>query len=251
VFEIIRLNVRWRTVPEVLHLLPTGAGPAIKLATRLATDPDTKWRLDKNNSKTFRFGGALTSKTPRMKLSTCLLVLALGSLAACYNPDKSKKVDPNRAQFSTTASSLLFFKNVRQLYYDRQVNEAAKLDLYRIGERKLTPTEPILNLLIVSNWRLDESYIMLEPNAFLAGSDSLRVSWRSPQTGQTGEYLFPNGDKRTHFKFAVELYGSLQDGHELALLTDSASHPVLATEAHREPFRKTMIDYLRLVGLLQ
>jgi len=180
-----------------------------------------------------------------------LPILALLWLTACHNPDKNKKIDPAKVQFTTTASSLLFFKNVRQLYYDRQVQQAAKLDLYRIGERKLDPSKPILNLIIVNNWRYDETYILLEPNAFFTDSDSLRVAWQNQKTGQSGEYIFPNGDKKTHFKFAAELYGSIQDGHQLTLQTDTATYPILATEAHREPFRKTMIDYLRLVGVLQ
>jgi hypothetical protein len=154
-------------------------------------------------------------------------------------------------KFKTTASSLLFFKNVRQLYYDRESNEASKLELYRIGERKLNPNQPVINLIIVNNWRHDECYILLETNAFLTGSDSLRVNWTDQQTGGSGEYIFPNGDKRTHFRFAAELYASLQAGHRLALRTDTASYPLMATDELREPFRKTMLDYFRLVGLLQ
>ncbi|MCU0451937.1 MAG: hypothetical protein MUC97_19170 [Bernardetiaceae bacterium] len=179
------------------------------------------------------------------------LGLVAGWLTACYNPDKNTRVNPDQVQFATTASSVLFFKNVRQLYYERETNSASKLDLYRIRERRLDPQVAVLSPLIVHNWRHDEAYVLVEKNPFLAATDSLRITWRDTVTQQTGEYLFPNGDKRTHYRFAAQLYGSLQAGHYLHLQTDSGLVALLPGEVYREPFRKSMLDYFRLVGVLQ
>jgi hypothetical protein len=190
----------------------------------------------------------MTKKTMRQWFG---LGLAAGLLVACHNPDKDTPVDPERVQFATTASSVLFFKNVRQLFYEREANTAAQLDLYRIRERRLDPQVAVLSPLIVHNWRHDEAYVLMEKNRYLAATDSLRVTWRDTVTQQTGAYLFPNGDKRTHYRFAAQLYGSLQAGHHLHLQTDSGLVALMPGEVYREPFRKSLLDYFRLVGVLQ
>jgi len=146
----------------------------------------------------------------------------------------------------------MFFKNVRQLYYERQENQAAKAIIYRIRERVQDKNVPLLYPAIVYMWAQDEASVILERNEWLASSpDTLRFVWEDTARRTSGTYVFPNGDRRTHYRLAAQLYHSIQEEHLLWLQTDSANIPFFTKEREREPFRKTMIDYFRLVNVLR
>ena len=61
----------------------------------------------------------------------CIVLLIMVGLSAC-NPSKNKKVDQATIGFQTDDSSKLYFKNVRSAYYDVEVMEEAKLEIYRL-----------------------------------------------------------------------------------------------------------------------
>lgn len=179
-----------------------------------------------------------------------VFVVLLALVYACYNPDKDKKVNNEAVSFATSASSVMFFKNVRQIFYDKSADEATKLDSYRLKTRRTQAGEAVLNLAIVHNWRYDEAYILLEPEGKLQGLDTLQVAWRAPQGG-SGAHRFARGDKAAMYRFAVALYGSIQQGHLLQVETPQGSMPLFDRQEDRENFRKTMVDYLRLVNVLR
>ena len=181
----------------------------------------------------------------------CLFWMLLLSFAAC-NPDKNRRVDAEKTRFTTSDASELFFKNVRQVFYDKTDLPESKLDMYRIGDRSEAEDYPVLNLVIVINWRYDEAYLLTEPNAFLQTMDTLRIAWQDTVQHQSGTYtLTPPANKDAHFKFASEIYRSIQDGQRLSVVAhEGDSIPFLSKYSDREAFRKTMFDYYRLVDLL-
>lgn len=91
--------------------------------------------------------------------------------------DQKKKVDPNQPNYSTTDDSELFFRNLRQVYYDKIEMKEAKLNQFRLGDRLADPKLPVLNLCIVENWRFDEAYILVEPGNLLSDEDTLFIQW--------------------------------------------------------------------------
>jgi hypothetical protein len=93
-----------------------------------------------------------------------IIYLLIFLISVSCNADKTKKIDAEKSKFSTSDASELFFKNVRQRYYDREEMAASKLNIYRIQERNQRVDYPHLQLAIVINWRYDEAYILLEPN---------------------------------------------------------------------------------------
>jgi hypothetical protein len=179
-----------------------------------------------------------------------LLLIALGSLAAC-NLDKDTQVDDRKAKFTTSDPSELFFKNVRQIYYDQEEMAAAKLNIFRLGDRSEAEDYPVINLAIASNWRYDEAYLLVEPNAYLEDLDSIRVTWKDAETQQEGTYRWARGNKEAQFKFASQLYRSIQRGHQLTVANrQGQQEKLLDRYDDREALRKTMFDYYRLVDLL-
>lgn len=179
------------------------------------------------------------------------LFLMLLGLSAC-DISGGKEVDENEAKYTTSDASELFFKNVRSIYYDKSVMDEAKLDIYKIKERLQAEGEeyPLLNLSIVVNWRYDEAYVLTEPNPYLQQMDTIRVVWQDTTNNQSGTYQFTQGNKDAHFRFATQLYQSLQAEHQLYILKEDEQVQFMNRRDAREPFRKTMVDYFRLVDLL-
>lgn len=178
-----------------------------------------------------------------------LMGLAVVVFGAC-NPDKTKRVSAEGSKFSTSDASELFFKNVRQLYYDKTTMEEAKLDVYRIKDRNKAEDQPVLSLSIVINWRYDEAYLLTEPNHYLQELTPLKILWQDTITRQQGYYNFHAGSKEDHFKFATQIYQSIQNEHQFYLIKDDEKVDFLRDKRSREAFRKTMFDYFRLVDLL-
>lgn len=170
-------------------------------------------------------------------------------LTAC-NLSQHKEVDPYDFQNEVTDSSVLYFKNMRQIFYDKTIHEASKMEQFRLGKRVETTDRPIINLCIVLNILTDRGYIMIEPNEYLQSADTLQVQWNDLETQTAGEYQFAKSSMPKHFQFASELYASLQKNHEMSIVVNGKSFPILQEEDEREAFRITMYDYFRMVGAI-
>ena len=183
-------------------------------------------------------------------MKTLLLLTLLAGLSAC-NLDKNTQIDETKAKFSTSDASELFFKNMRQVRYDQQEMPEAKLNVFRWGDRPLAADYPVINLAIAINWRYDEAYLLVEPNAYLEGLDSIQVVWQDSVGQQQGEYVWAGGNKESQFTFASQLYRSIQRGHRFFIRNPKGKEEkFLRRYDDREAFRITMFDYYRLVDLL-
>lgn len=176
------------------------------------------------------------------------LLLLIFYLISCHTK-KDKKTGSEAMRFKTTDSSVLFFKNLRQSYYDKQENNVAKADIYRDAERSKDQTKPIINLAIVHHWRNETAYIMVEPNELLINEIRLEVQWQNPDNQGRGTYIFDFGDMEMQHKFATSLYESIQKYHLLKVKVDGKLLDLLSKEDDKEVFRKTMLDYLRLTNM--
>ncbi|MFP4096019.1 MAG: hypothetical protein ACLFUB_16160 [Cyclobacteriaceae bacterium] len=185
----------------------------------------------------------------KLPLLAGILIFALSGCkqGSQDNQNGNVKDDP---KYTTSDASEIFFRNVRSIYYDKTSMEEARLDVYRIKERVEAEDEPVLNLSIVVNWRSDEAYVLTEPNAFLRQMDTIRVMWKDTSRNESGIYAFGQGNKDAHFRFATQLYRSIDAEHQLQLLMEDQKVSFLDKRNTREPFRKTMVDYFRLVDLL-
>ncbi len=181
------------------------------------------------------------------KLSFTLACVFL-ILSGC-NPDKNKKVDQTTISFATNDASKLFFKNLRQPYYDKEEMAAAKMDVYRLKKRNTANEHPVINLAIVNNWRYDEAYLLLEPNSLLSLSE-LAVSWVKESSREEGTVSFENGNKQSIVRFADQIYALIQQEATLTVSVGDKSMDILETAEDREAFRITMVDYYRLVQRL-
>lgn len=177
--------------------------------------------------------------------SKSFTLLFLSIVALACNPDKQTKVDQSDITFTTDDASKLFFKNVRQSYYDMEEMEAAKLNVFRYKKRDQSIDTPIIQLAIVDNWRFDEAYVLLEPNDYLNGESDFVVKWEL--SGESGKINYTQGNKSDQVAFADQLYERLQGGYKLSIQINGTWLSFLDSEKSREAFRITMFDYYRLV----
>lgn len=179
-----------------------------------------------------------------------ILIFIVAAILVSCSVKSEKKIDTDNVTFTTTADSRLYFKNVRQIYYDREDQENTRLEIFRFGKRNTSTTVPVVNVALVNNWRYDEAYVIIEPNAYFDEVNRIAVNWQSTTDSSTkGTYVFAFGSKENHFRFATQLYESILAKHTLQL-QDSTGKPVnlFYTETDRDNFRKAMVDYYRLVN---
>ena len=176
-----------------------------------------------------------------LKLFLCGLVCACGI-------EKDKVLAPDKPAFKTTDATRLFFKNTRQIYYDKEEIGRDRLEVYRKKDRNTDNTVYNLNILIGNNWMYDEAYIRFESNTPPMPMTELTIKW--VQEAEQGIYRLENNSKESHFALATQLYQAVLKKQSLFVVQDSKEIPVLHTQDQRETFRVTMIDFYRLVGLM-
>lgn len=181
-----------------------------------------------------------------MKRLSAFIIILL-ALSAC-NPAKDKKVDQTTIGFKTDESSKLFFKNVRRSYYDVEVMEEAKLEIYRLEKRVKESDVPVLNISIVNNWRYDEAYILLEPNSAAGLLTDLLIHWEN-ENGNSGEIRLAGGNKKNQLDFAAQVYDQIQEGSQFYIAQNGEQLSILSDSKSREAFRITMFDYFRLTSV--
>lgn len=175
------------------------------------------------------------------------IFLGISVLLSSCNPDKESKVRRDKLDFSMSEESELFFKNMRQSYYELQDMEAAGMKVYRFSERSIAEDHPVINLAIVQQWRLDEASIMVEPNAFLQAEEEIRLHWQNDSTA--GDLRYQQGDREVQQAFVIELYDHLVAGDVMHIEVADSSYAFPANQPEREAFRISTFDYLRLIGV--
>lgn len=168
-------------------------------------------------------------------------------LAACHTKQRDS-TNVGETSFKTTDSSLLFFKNLRQSYYEKEENIVAKADIYRKEDRNKDQTAAVINLAIVHHWRNEKAYLMVEPSELLASEVRLAVAWHSIDGKEQGTYFFDFGDMEMHRKFATAIYESIEAKHTLTVKSANQWLQLMPTEEEKDAFRTTVIDYLALVN---
>lgn len=176
-----------------------------------------------------------------MKYFALLLIL----LSAC-KIDSDKAVDREKFTFKTGHDTALFFKNMRQSFYDMEVNKAAKFDVFRYEDRLVTDDQPVLNLAIVINYLHDEAYLLIEPNKLLENENELKVRWTINES-ENGLIVLQTPNRESMLEFASQIYEMLQRKATFEIGVNGEYVPVLDSEEEREAFRVTMSDYYRLI----
>ncbi|MEO1051568.1 MAG: hypothetical protein AAFX87_13135 [Bacteroidota bacterium] len=176
-----------------------------------------------------------------------ILLSGLIWLGSCQI-DGDKQVDRDKFDFKTTDDTELFFKNVRQLYYDLEELPAGNLNVFRIKSRNTSDNTPVINIAIVMNWLKDEAYVLIEPSSVLAESGSLSLKWENQESGTSGQIELSSRGKEAMLEFATRVYEEVKNGSSFSI-DDDDNTPILVDSEEREAIRKTMSDYYRLTRI--
>lgn len=156
--------------------------------------------------------------------------------------DQDKKVDRSKFQFTIGDDAELFFRNVRQIFYDRASPEGT-WQAYSFKNRYQGNERPVIVPVIVINWLKDEAYILIDTNDLLADEEELRVVILSTPLDTIA--LRDRGWERM-LEFGSRVYEALQANQQLQIQSKGIYRPILTEENDREAFRVTMADFYRL-----
>lgn len=184
-----------------------------------------------------------------MKAFTNLLLSILGiSLLACQS-DKAQTISVDDIDFMTNDASEIFFKNVRQSYYDKQEIKAAGMDVFRMADRNETADYPLIHLAIAYNWRNDQAFLMVEPNDKITNPEAFEI-WRvHPERQDTAIIRYAMGNMRDQVAFAHRLFQAINTEDQLVWFDGRSAVPIFDKFDDREVLRKTILDYYKLIGL--
>jgi hypothetical protein len=159
--------------------------------------------------------------------------------------DRDKEVDRAKFQFKIGADSNLFFRNVRQIYYDRSSPDGT-WQAYRFSNRYNGNDRPVIEPVIVINWLKDEAYLLIDTNELLGEEDMITVTVVDAFANKTDTlYLNQRGRERL-LEFGSKLYEAIQANQKISVKSKEEFVPILTEEIDREAFRITLSDFYRL-----
>ncbi len=165
-------------------------------------------------------------------------------LAGC-KIDQDKKVDRSKFQFEIGDDSELFFRNVRQIFYDRSSPDGT-WQAYRFSDRHLGNERPVILPIIVINWLKDEAYLLIDTNELLSEEGYLEVIISDFSTSKSDTIILNHRGRERMLEFGSQLYEAIQANQKIEVRSKGKFLPVLHEGIDRETFRVTMSDYYRL-----
>ncbi len=180
-------------------------------------------------------------------LKRLTVLIALFTCVSGCKIDQDKKADPSKFQFIVREDADLFFRNVRQIYYDRSSPDGT-WQAYRFGDRYQGHKKPMLYPVIVIHWLKDEAYLLIENNRPLDDEESLSVVIQNGSLKNDTLILKERGRERM-LLFGAKIYEAIQSEKKLLIRIGNHYHPFLDNPEDREAFRIPMGDFYRLTGV--
>ncbi|MEQ9166835.1 MAG: hypothetical protein RLO12_11295 [Fulvivirga sp.] len=159
--------------------------------------------------------------------------------------DDDKTIDRDKLTFKIGTDTQLFFKNVRQSYYDLEENKAAKFNVFRFSDRNVNQEAWVLNLAIVVNYLQDEAYLLVEPSEAI-GSENIELRTQHPNKGDVKEVGLNEMNREGMLNFCTDVYELLVQGYQFEIKAGEEWKPIFDTHQAKEAFRITVSDYYRL-----
>ena len=171
--------------------------------------------------------------------------------AACFPAEADlKNLQP---RFQTSQSSVLHFKNIRQVYYAAIEQPRATVMRYEPAEPTVAPNTPGWKWFMGHHWQKDRAYLFSEPSEALSADPCRRTLW-SPSAGKRGATFSlpcPGIYPQDNFNFAVGAYRYLLQKRIGTIEHQSGKiSPLFPLEENQRRFERLVRDYLELVDLL-
>lgn len=184
-------------------------------------------------------------KANRLKWFFGLPLIALIVLVLVTQPNQ-RPISKAKLGFKVLESDALFFKNLRQFYYEREVRKDADFELFRHPDQiQFEPNAP--RLIIVNNWKHDEAYLFFETKAGTPFEQVIRFD----SNKDSFEYDLSGLNAAEQQQIAVNLYDVLKSKDlRCSVLSKNEWYPIWDNEAERGVVRMILKDYFKLTGSL-
>lgn len=159
--------------------------------------------------------------------------------------DRKQRISRDRFTFRVSDDSFLFFRNVRQVYYDFQDLPKARWYAFRHADRPVDPNRPLITPVIVVDWMKNESYVLVEPNEMLSNESTLLIRERN-KNQKTFEYSLSERGRENMLEFVTKIYEGIMEEHDIYVLSNGREHALFQNDEERDTFRVVMADYYRL-----
>jgi len=180
-------------------------------------------------------------------LGKSLLVVFIGliALAIISNPAQ-KQLKIKQLDFKVLESDELYFKNLRQYYYEKKTREDAGFNLLNLKESNANQEIRKSYFTIVTDWRNDAAYIMLSVDSSLIIPHRLTIS--SP----LDTFIISEMNMERHQHVASKVYSALEDEKVSFYLLSAQNQEIEIWADHEERnlLKRILKDYFKLVGAL-
>jgi hypothetical protein len=177
-----------------------------------------------------------------------LIFFVMAFLLSSCKIDRKHAIDRDKITFRVAEDNLLFFKNVRQIYYDFQDLPEANWYAYRFGDRPIDPKRPILIPVIVVDWMKSEAYVLVEPNEVLQNESEFVVRERNKR-GIIFEYSLKERGRENMLEFATKIYEGIMQENDIFVVSQGKEVSLFTNKEEMETFRIVMSDYYRLTRI--
>lgn len=181
----------------------------------------------------------MISEKQFIQTTNVLMVFLTLFLFSSCDGDRKKKVDIENFEFSTTDASELYFKNIRESYYNIEEKDGIKIFRFKAyDELDSVWLKPI----IVHHWRVDKAFLMLEfhpdvnPENIII-SDSLTEN--SYQVVQI----------KDHLKLANDLYNQLLEEKDPNILLADTKKQLFNQKLEKSNFSLVLYDFFRFTNV--
>jgi hypothetical protein len=177
-----------------------------------------------------------------------LLVVMVFTIIGC-KIDRKSVIDRDKFTYSYTDDSFLFFRNVRQIYYDFQDLPKAHWYAFRWSDRYQQSDVPAITPVIVIDWYKKETYILMETNEPLQLESQLLIKETNSSTGKSYTYSLKERGRENMLEFATKIYEGLMAENTLMINVNGKYEPLFVEKSAAESFRVVMADYYRLTNV--
>ncbi|MGB3468528.1 MAG: hypothetical protein WBA74_24800 [Cyclobacteriaceae bacterium] len=163
---------------------------------------------------------------------SCLLLFV-----SCQG-SQEKSVDIDTFEFNTTDATELYFKNMRESYYELEEKEGMKI--YRLEDYEELDSFYIRPM-IIYHWRMDKAYLMLE-------FDSLIDTENIVLSDSTGNRTYSPGQMRDYLRIAYDIEKVLAADADPKIKIGNRDLPVFRTEKEKSYFSLVLYDFFRFTN---
>ncbi len=170
-----------------------------------------------------------------MRIFTIIIFLSAGCQLSVND-----RVSLEGFDFGTTDPSELFFKNVRQSYYELEERREARMNVFRI--KAVSDDSVAITPAIIHHWAIDKAYLWLEPAETLSTPLDFRLVLRTEERQVT----YDGSSPLNHIECATEIFHTILDDGQIFI---EGMEILPKGSGAREQYRIVLNDYYRLVEL--